>query len=342
MLNRAFEHFLQGVIEEEELMLLKKTPAYGSAIREFEEQVKTRYSFSGPATYRVKFPGAKLTPDPSLSLEKDAVTISSDQLKNIFQSVVREISDLIRAQIRTVEIKFANMADTSLVKSIILVGGMGANKHLLEYLNKDFPKFNIMQPEYAWTAACRGSLIRYLPQKRGNTTNPWNSARPRPRQNKKATKSYGIQSSPVWDMSRHGDVPRFWDEWEGVWRCTDVMWFVSKGDDISRPRQIPLSFHKECPPYPRDGEASIKFEVRESPNPQTLNVPYTSGWSERCTEINIPLTRIPENHFTRKVRKSDNQEYWDLVYKVVVNIEDTVLKVWVEVDGLRYGETVLR
>lgn len=48
---------------------------------------------------------------------------------------------------------------------------------------------------------------------------------------------------------------------------------------------------------------------------------------------------IPEDRFTRKVRKSDGQEYWDLQYNIVLNIEDMVLRVWVEVDGTRYGET---
>jgi hypothetical protein len=76
MLNRAFEHYLQGVIDEEELMHLKKTSAYSDAIKQFDEKIKPSYSFSGPATYRVTFPGAKLTPDPSLGLEADAVTIS--------------------------------------------------------------------------------------------------------------------------------------------------------------------------------------------------------------------------------------------------------------------------
>jgi hypothetical protein len=49
--------------------------------------------------------------------------------------------------------------------------------------------------------------------------------------------------------------------------------------------------------------------------------------------------RIPEHHFTRKVRKSDGQEYWDLEYKIIINVEDMVLRVWVEVDGTRYGDT---
>jgi hypothetical protein len=52
--------------------------------------------------------------------------------------------------------------------------------------------------------------------------------------------------------------------------------------------------------------------------------------------------RIPETKFTKKIRKSDGEEYWDLEYKIVINIEDMVLTVWVDVDGARYGQTILR
>lgn len=76
MLNKAFEHYMQGVIDEEELMHLKKTPAYSNAMQQFEEKIKPSYSSTGPASYRITFPGAKLTPDSSLGLEASALTIS--------------------------------------------------------------------------------------------------------------------------------------------------------------------------------------------------------------------------------------------------------------------------
>jgi hypothetical protein len=76
MLDKAFEHYIQGVIDEEELMHLKKTPAYGSAIREFAEKVKPKYSFTGPTTYRIEFPGANLTPDASIGVEASGITLT--------------------------------------------------------------------------------------------------------------------------------------------------------------------------------------------------------------------------------------------------------------------------
>lgn len=89
--------------------------------------------------------------------------------------MVKEIGELVRAQIRSVELKFGNKNDASLVKvsrlslsfrineerhlgwrltcetiqCIILVGGLGQSKYLKEYITKEFSKFQIIQPEFS-------------------------------------------------------------------------------------------------------------------------------------------------------------------------------------------------
>lgn len=76
MLNRAFERYIQGIIDEEELLHLKKTAAYSNALKDFEERVKPNVSLLGTEKYRIAFSGANLTPDASMSLEANAITIS--------------------------------------------------------------------------------------------------------------------------------------------------------------------------------------------------------------------------------------------------------------------------
>jgi hypothetical protein len=68
--------------------------------------------------------------------------------------------------------------------------------------------------------------MRHLPTKK--ETNTVSSPRTQVRMKKKAPKSYGIINGPIWSMEKHGDVPKFWDDWESVWRCQDITWFVSK------------------------------------------------------------------------------------------------------------------
>lgn len=105
MLNKAFENHLDDVIDDEELMKLRKMSAYAQCMREFNDKIKPNFSFSKPQSSRVTFPGARLTPDRNFKLESSALTLTGSDLQRMFQSVSSEISKSIRAQIRSVELK---------------------------------------------------------------------------------------------------------------------------------------------------------------------------------------------------------------------------------------------
>jgi hypothetical protein len=76
MLNKAFENFVAQAVDEEELVTLKKCYGYKQALENFEENIKRNFSMTGPAAYRITFPGARLTPDPSMRLEANALTVT--------------------------------------------------------------------------------------------------------------------------------------------------------------------------------------------------------------------------------------------------------------------------
>jgi hypothetical protein len=76
MLNKRFEDSLKSNIGDEELFPYKKTPGYRKALKEFEENIKPKYSSSGPSTFKIQFPGASFTPDASCRLERNALTLT--------------------------------------------------------------------------------------------------------------------------------------------------------------------------------------------------------------------------------------------------------------------------
>ncbi len=76
MLNKAFENFVGQAVDEEEFVKLKKTNGYKQALKNFEENIKPKFSMDGPATYRIQFLGARLTPDAGMKLETNALTMT--------------------------------------------------------------------------------------------------------------------------------------------------------------------------------------------------------------------------------------------------------------------------
>jgi hypothetical protein len=48
--------------------------------------------------------------------------------------------------------------------------------------------------------------------------------------NAKATANYGVACCPVWtgnDLA-HRNEKKYWDSWEGVWRCKSINWIIKK------------------------------------------------------------------------------------------------------------------
>jgi hypothetical protein len=48
--------------------------------------------------------------------------------------------------------------------------------------------------------------------------------------NARATASYGFSCCPIWDENNlvHRNEKRYWDSWEGVWRCQSINWIIKK------------------------------------------------------------------------------------------------------------------
>ncbi len=156
--------------------------------------------------------------------------MSADQIKEIFEPVVKEVCDLVQGQVDTLRAK------GGIVSGIILVGGFGQSDYLYGRLKNHFtsapppyserptaanidlrerPSIEVMQPVYAWTAVVRGAVLRGL---EGNMVI-----------SRKSRMHYGTSYATVYDEAKHSVMERYWSPLWERWMVSDRMqWHIAK------------------------------------------------------------------------------------------------------------------
>lgn len=156
--------------------------------------------------------------------------MTAEQIKDIFEPVVKEVCDLVQGQVDTLRAK------GGVVSGIILVGGFGQSDYLYRRLKGHFasappppyserpthahladtrPSIEVMQPVYAWTAVVRGAVLRGL---EGNMVI-----------SRKARMHYGTSYATVYDEEKHSVSERYWSPLWERWMVSDRMqWHIAK------------------------------------------------------------------------------------------------------------------
>jgi len=158
--------------------------------------------------------------------------MTADQIKDIFEPVVKEVCDLVEGQVKTLRAK------GGVVSGIVLVGGFGQSNYLYRHLKAHFSRaapppysekptlagasssdplgsIEVMQPVYAWTAVVRGAVLRGL---EGNMVI-----------SRKARMHYGTSFATVFDEEKHSMSERYWSPLWERWMVSDQMqWHIAK------------------------------------------------------------------------------------------------------------------
>jgi hypothetical protein len=182
-----------------------------------------------------RFPG--LPDDEEIGLDSGFLVMTAEQIKDIFEPVVKEVCDLVQGQVDTLRAK------GGVVSGIILVGGFGQSDYLYRRLKGRFttsaapPPYTerpthahastsslgdpqntsveVMQPVYAWTAVVRGAVLRGL---EGNMVI-----------SRKARMHYGTSYATVYDEEKHSVTERYWSPLWERWMVSDRMqWHIAK------------------------------------------------------------------------------------------------------------------
>ena len=161
------------------------------------------------------------------------------QIKEIFEPVVKEVTDLVAGQVAGLRAK------GGVVSGIVLVGGFGQSDYLYRRLKGNFtsaapPPYSerpthatanaitesgsieVMQPVYAWTAVVRGAVLRGL---EGNMVI-----------SRKSRMFYGTSYATVYDEDKHTVSERYWSPLWERWMVSDRMqWHIAKVSPLSSP-----------------------------------------------------------------------------------------------------------
>jgi molecular chaperone DnaK (HSP70) len=197
------------------------------ALRYFEEFVKRNFNENEHSEVNVPLPG--LPDDEAIGLDSGFLTMSADEVKHIFDPVIKEVIALVEGQINAVQSKGGS------VSGVILVGGFGQSNYLYTKLKQTFntappppyteqpthqtgataqTSIEILQPLHAWTAVVRGAALRGI---EGSVVDK-----------RRSRYAYGTSYATVFDESKHSDTDRYWSPLWERWMVSDRMqWHIA-------------------------------------------------------------------------------------------------------------------
>ncbi|KAF5615457.1 hsp70 [Fusarium tjaetaba] len=349
-LNYRFEEHVRGRLGQTRFdeMKAKKGKTWQMGLRYFEEFVKRNFNedehqevnvpYVYPNTYLVlanlpSFPG--LPDDEDAGLDSGFLVMTAEQVKDIFEPVVKEVCDLVQGQVTGLRSK------GGIVSGIVLVGGFGQSDYLYRRLKNHFtsaapPPYSerpthananstqeagsieVMQPVYAWTAVVRGAVLRGL---EGNMVI-----------SRKSRMHYGTSYATVYDEDKHSVSERYWSPLWERWMVSDRMqWHIAKGEALSP--LAPIAFH-----YTRNfrpGQSLIVTDDLIACDADEPPAAYTRDLIHVCT-LTTDLNAVPRSLFTR-LTTTRGVEFDNLDFTLEMRVESAGLGFELKVDGVRYG-----
>ncbi|GAB1312952.1 Heat shock 70 kDa protein 12A [Madurella fahalii] len=331
-LNYRFEEHVKTRLGQSRFdeMKTKKGKTWQMGLRYFEEFVKRNFNEDEHQEVNIPFPG--LPDDEDAGLDSGFLVMTAEQIKDIFEPVVKEVCDLVQGQVDTLRAKGGS------VSGIILVGGFGQSDYLYRRLKSHFtsaapppyterpthsnidvrPSIEVMQPVYAWTAVVRGAVLRGL---EGNMVI-----------SRKARMHYGTSYATVYDEEKHSVSERYWSPLWERWMVSDRMqWHIAKGEAIS-PLE-PIAFHYTRNFHP--GQSLIVTDdliACEADDPPKA---YTRDLIHVCT-LKTDLSAVPRSLFTR-LTTTRGVEFDNLDFTLEMIVDSAGLGFELKVDGVRYG-----
>ncbi|KAG6038533.1 hypothetical protein E4U41_004101 [Claviceps citrina] len=335
-LNYRFEEHVRDRLGQARFddMKAKKQRTWQTALKNFEEFVKRNFNEDMHQEVNVPFPG--LPDDQEAGLDCGFLVMTAQQIKDIFEPVVKEVCDLVQGQVEGLRAK------GGIVSGIVLVGGFGQSDYLYRRLKAHFSRsaapppyserpthaharatqdhgsIEVMQPVYAWTAVVRGAVLRGL---EGNMV-----------VSRKSRMHYGTSYATAYDEEKHSVGERYWSPLWERWMVSDRMqWHIAKGDDLSP--SSPIAFH-----YTRNfrpGQSLVVSDDLIACDADEPPAAYTRDLIHVCT-LTTDLNAVPRSMFTR-LTTTRGVEFDNLDFALEMTVDSAGLRFELKVDGQRYG-----
>ncbi|KAI9747653.1 MAG: hypothetical protein M1815_004008 [Lichina confinis] len=354
-LNYRFEDHVRTRLGPErfEHMKEKKPRTWQMALKYFEEFVKRNFNDDDHQDVNVPFPG--LPDDEDVGLDSGFLIVTADQVKAIFEPVVRDVCELVEGQVEGIRRRVGTGggggggagggAGAGVVSGIVLVGGFGQSSYLYNRIKAHFntaapPPYTerptqvvaealhgsaveVMQPVHAWTAVVRGAVLRGL---EGSMV-----------VSRRSRWHYGTSYATVYDEERHPASDRYWSPLWERWMVSDRMqWHIAKGSQVSE--CAPVSFH-----YTRNfrpGQSLVVEDDLIACDADVAPGSFRKGLITVCT-LTTDLGAVPKTLFTR-LTTTRGVEFDNLDFTLDMTIDSASLIFELKVDGVRYGHVTAK
>ncbi|PWW76339.1 actin-like ATPase domain-containing protein [Tuber magnatum] len=322
VLNKRFEELVRDRIGDKFDKMKYEGRLY--MVKEFNDSLKRNFNDSEDEDiFTCPIPG--VADDSAARIEDGMFVIDRDEMREIFDPVVKEIVQLVQQQVKEVEKTKVNPSleevwipsrghfsrQTRQVKALVLVGGFGESEYLRSQLQNqimtsDGRKLSILQPPNAWTAVVRGAVMRGL---EGGMVRI-----------RKAPNSYGNSCSEPFIHGFHPEEDGYIDPYNGVYMCAGRMqWYVRK-------------VKTEAADYP------FRYGVVTASRATTLRrtTPLEKRIRTTCT-IWVDTSVIPREKFMRRIGIT-GQPYLRLEFDLLMTFQSASILYEFEVGGKVYRD----
>ncbi|KAI9869355.1 MAG: hypothetical protein M1813_000144 [Trichoglossum hirsutum] len=335
-LNYRFEDHVRSRVgaEKYDNMKEKKPKTWMMGLKYWDEYVKRNFNEEEHHEVNVPFPG--LPDDEDAGLDSGFLVMTADQIKMIFEPIIREVCELVEGQVEGIRRK------GGVVSGIVLVGGFGQSNYLYNRLKAHFntaapPPYSerptlatiapqaveVMQPVYAWTAVVRGAVLRGL---EGSMV-----------VSRRSRWHYGTSYATVFDEDRHPVSDRYWSPLWERWMVSDRMqWHIAKGEQVSERKAVSFHYTRNF----RPGQSLVVEDDLIACDSDVAPDAYKKGLINVCT-LTTDLNAVPKTLFTR-LTTTKGIEFDNLDFTLDMTIDSASLIFELKVDGVRYGHVTAK
>jgi len=299
MINMRFQAYVKTRMGTTDLeKYIEKYPkGWSQCLKFFEERTKRDFDPERLPNKIYSVPLWNADDDPDADIEDNSINLSTMDLTGIFLPVIRSALQLVHNQYETLR------ANNKYPRGLILVGGFGKSKILMQEIKNTFssfaPGFEVINPNFSWSAVAVGAVIHRLEGASVVTS-------------RICRRHYGIITRLYYEEGVHSQASKTWDVDEEAYYADNVIrWHATKGLSIQGEQCISIPFYITGS-APSTSEL-LEMVVSDEDNPP-LEFEHTQKTRRLCS-ITADLSNVPRKSWLSR-KTSNGNTYVYLKYNV--------------------------
>ncbi|KAI9891436.1 MAG: hypothetical protein M1814_002755 [Vezdaea aestivalis] len=324
--DRAFLKWLRNKIGDSAFENIPPNKVQeGSKIRREFEAIKHHFDGSVSDQYITVPREAKVKDDLAKGIEDGDITITSEDLAEMFKFTVDRTIELISGQMTEMQGRGRT------VKSVFLVGGFGKSTYLFRQI-QTFLKardVEVLRPKHPWSAVVRGACLQGL----DSDTEPFVSGRV-------CRLHYGCSLTAPFSVFLHQEKHSIIDPVTGEKKAVGNMsWMMKKGAEISTV-SAPVMTISSSKTFNLSGPFTCVVELFSCSKDIPPSLAVDSGVDRICT-LNVDMSSVPREKFQR-LTKTNGEPYYLAKASIHIKVDNKRLKFSATIDGQDVGNLTAR